>query len=104
MAMRKIDLTNYNVEVSEGKTLPYEVKKSITLALFNPELRLGMMDLLDNDRLSQKIKNSDGFVLLEEDEYNRLMRAFSGIHGFTNNDVELVKRILDAPIVGVKEA
>lgn len=108
--MRKIDLNPYNVETN-GKdkdgnpiVLPYEVQESIINALYSSELHLGAMELLNNDRLAQKIKSGDKLsLLLEEEEYSRLRRAFESIHNYSRDDVELVRRVMEAPDVPVKE-
>lgn len=107
--MRKIDLTPYEFKGTgpDGKEaiIPaFNVKGSIVNALYHPELRLGARVLLDNDRLAQKIDKCDGSVLLEESEYEQVKSAFEKITGFERIDVELVRRVLEAPEVSVKEA
>ena len=104
--MRKIDLTSYDVTIMEKDqmmTVPYDVKGSIVNGLYHSELRLGYKELFENDRIAQKVKNSNGFVLLEEAEYEKLKQAFEIIRGFTKEDVELVRRVIEAPEVSVKE-
>jgi hypothetical protein len=106
--MRKINLDPYEAELetTEGlKKAPYDVRMSLSNLLFNPGLKLNSRDLLDNDRLSQKIlgRESGSSILLEETEYKRLRSAIEGFNGFTKTDVELVRRVLDAPEVPVKE-
>jgi hypothetical protein len=102
--MRKIDLTSYLVEVDDkGTEKPFDVKGSISAILYHPDLKLRARDLLDNDRLAQKIKHSQDSVLLEEAEYDKVKAAFESISGFEINDVELVKRVLDAETVEVQE-
>ena len=104
--MRKIDLSNYGVEVEtqEGKkSIPYNVKGSLVDSLYHPELRLGSRELFENDRVAQKINSSEGYVLLEEADYQKLKLAFDTIKGFRKEDVELVKRVLEAPEVEVQE-
>ena len=105
--MRKIDLSNYDVEVAtkDGKQkIPYDVKGSMVDGMYHPELRLGSRELFENDRVAQKINSSDEYVLLEEADYQKLKLAFDTIKGFRKEDVELVKRVLEAPEVEVKEA
>lgn len=106
--MRKIDLSNYMVQISlptgEDNSYPYIVRKSFVEGLYHPDLRLGYKDLMDNDRLSQKIKNWEGDeLLLEESEWERLKHVFETITGFTKQDVELVRRVMEAEKVEVKE-
>jgi hypothetical protein len=105
--MRKINLDPYEAELetTEGmKKAPYDVRMSLSNLLFNPGLKLNSRDLLDNDRLSQKIlTEKTSSALLEEAEYKRLKSAVESFNGFTKTDVELVRRVLDAPEVPVKE-
>lgn len=104
--MRKIDLTEYDVEVDtpDGiKTLPYDMKRSTVGILYHPDNKLNARDLLENDRVAQKIAASNGSVLLEEHEYNRLKMAVECGKGYTKQDVKLVTRILDAPFLDPNE-
>jgi hypothetical protein len=103
--MRKINLTPYLVKVDEnGTEKPFDVKGSIYAALYHPDLKLSAMELLGNDKIAQKVKAAEGSVLLEEAEYEKIKRAFETLRGFDMNDVELVKRVLDAETVEVVEA
>ena len=104
--MRKIDLSDYTVNTltEQGeKPFPYSVKQSIEIALYHPDLKLNFRDLLENDRVAQKIKQANGSILLEENEYIRVKHAFETIQGFRREDVELVKRVIEAPEVEVQE-
>lgn len=104
--MRKIDLMDYDVEVlgSQGKTtLPYSVKESLQMALYSPDLHLGSRELFDNDRVAQKINSAQGHILLEETDYQKLKVALETIKGYTKNDIEMLRRVLEAPEVTVKE-
>ncbi len=125
--MRKINFEDYNVKVQAPQKselcpkcghnqalkedgtlrfpmeLPYEVKDSIVGLLFHPELKLGGMELLKQNELAGKILNSeDPDVLLEEAEYEQIKRAINVVKGFGRNEVELVRRILEAPKVEVE--
>ena len=106
--MRKIDLTSYEVELQMGepgktRPAPYDVKKSISMSLYHPELKLSSRELLDNDRLARKIESADDSILLEESDYACVLRAFETIKGFDKHDVELVRRVIEAPEIKVKE-
>jgi gamma-glutamylcysteine synthetase len=104
--VRRIDLTDYETEVltEDGmKTIPYNVKESIDLAMYHPDLKLGWRELFENDRVAQKIKSANGSVLLEESEYTSIKRVFETIQGFRKQDLELVRRVLEAPKVEVTE-
>jgi predicted glycosyltransferase involved in capsule biosynthesis len=100
--LRRIDLKNY--DVGEGdKKFPYDVKGSMVNALFNPDLRLGFKELFENDRVAQKINSAQDHVLLEEAEYQKLKQAFESFRGYNKEDVELVRRVLEAPETNVIE-
>jgi predicted glycosyltransferase involved in capsule biosynthesis len=108
--MKKLDLSNYlvTVKVKDGeqivdRQIPYDVKGSIRGILFHADQRLSGIDLMENFKLAEKIAAAEGSILLEKDDYNRLKKSFDAFRGFGENDVELVKRILDAPEVQVKE-
>ena len=107
--MRSINLDPYPIEIplADGTIVKeqYEVRESIVRSLYAPALNLGARELLDNDRLAQKIAHwPDSALLLEEEEYGRVRKAFETITRYTQNDVELVRRVLDAPEVPVKVA
>lgn len=98
--MRKIDLRGYPVD---GTQELYAVKGSIVEALYAPALKLSARGILDNDRVAQKINAASDEVLLEEADYEKVKAAFETITGYTRNDLELVKRILNAEKVEVEE-
>jgi len=86
-----------------SKEIPYNTKDSIIQLMFHPELRLGGLDLLKQNKVAEKILKAGIDVLLEEDEYGQVKRAVESFKGFTQNEVELVKRVLECPEVKVKE-
>lgn len=105
--MRQIDLSNYLVRVRDEKgewtKLPYEVKDSMTEMLFARDLQLSGPELLTRDDLVRKINGcTDSKVLLEEEEWNKCVRAAETIKGLGRTDVELIRRILKAPKVEVE--
>lgn len=106
--MRKINLDPYMVEVKNPdgskESIPYIVRESLINSLYHSDLKLNARALLENDRVAQKIKNTlENVVLLEEAEYSRLRSAFEVLTGLGSNEVELVRRVLDAPEITVKE-
>ena len=105
--MRKIDLTSYDVTVPDREgnmeTLPYDVRGSLSDGMYHPDLRLNSKDLFTNDRIAQKIRNSNGSILLEDAEYERVKSMMETITGFRKEDVEFVRRVIEAPEVTVKE-
>jgi hypothetical protein len=82
----------------------YGVKQSLLTLLFHQELRIDAKDLLKRDDLARKIDScQEDFILLEEAEYTMIRAAVETIHGFDRNDVQLVRRILEAETVEVQE-
>jgi hypothetical protein len=76
--MHKIDIETYEIEVKlptgEITKLPYEMK----------EMLVG--------------------ILLEDEEYKKLLSAVNTIKGFGMNDSEMVKRVIEAEEVAVSES
>jgi len=111
--MYKVDISEYTItgrgvdkETGEIKvvTNPYDVKVSLVSMLFHPDLRLEAKELLERDKLANKINDcEDGFVLLEDADYEKVKGALGIITGFSRNDVEFVRRILEAEKAEVVE-
>lgn len=95
----------YPVEIRdpEGKKkeIPYGTKESLVAILFNPALKLTGLTLLRQDELARKVADSGDELLLEEEEYERIRAAIEAVEGLGRNDVEFVRRIIDAPKVDV---
>lgn len=86
------------------KPLTYNVRDSIIEVMMSSELRLEARELLERQNIALKIMACpDGEVLLEDAEYVKISSAFEGTTGFSRNDVELVRRIFEAPEVEVEE-
>lgn len=89
------------IEVVE-QMMPYDVRESMASILLHPEQKVNGIELLKNNQLAQKILElPEDTLLLETDNYNRLKKAFETFVGFSRNDVELVRRVLEAPDVEV---
>lgn len=106
--MRQINLTNYSVrlrdETGEYKDEPYEVKDALVEILFARCLGLSGAEILKRDDLAHKIMDcADGKVLLEEEEWNKFVTAVNTVKGLGRTDVELVRRIIEAPKIEVEE-
>ena len=112
--MKKIDIKDYEVEVStpEGvKKIPYGVVTSIeNVALATGPMtsqKLTMAQTLEIARIVEKIKAQEKEgkkeVLLEDADFNKIKAAFEAFSGFGKNEVELCKRIANAENVKVKE-
>ena len=101
--MRKMEIKDYMVKQGEID-MPYFVKESIINTLFHPDLKLDHVELLKANKLADKINDcKDDFILLEDEEYNRIKRAIGVVKGLTRHDVKLVEMINNAEIVKVKE-
>lgn len=101
--MRQLDLTSYpwTQKVLDGKgeiveiTAPYNVKDSILNIMFLPSLGLRGAELVRQNILAMKIEQSDGAVMLEEEEYDRVKRAADQYVAQSRADVGLINRILN---------
>jgi len=111
--MRKLNLKDYTVKVkmpdrmNPGKEVepefPYHVKDSILNIMFIRELQLSGAELVKQNVLAMKLETcKDNEILLENEEYDRIKRAFDTFRGFNRNDVELVTRINEAEVVEVE--
>lgn len=106
--MRKIDISTYKVDVKNPETnelIPsdYKVKDLLVGVLMHPSLQIAGAELYKRMPIADKIKKADGEVLLEDDEYAKLLDAVNRIQGFGMNDAELVRRVIEAKAVAVKE-
>ena len=105
--MRKINLENYMLEARNEKNeivkMPYDVKSSLIGVLFHPELKLSGRELLLRDKLANKINDTESEILLEETDFLKIKMAIESIDGYTRNDVEFVRRVLEAEEIEVKE-
>ena len=105
--MRKLELKHYTVKVRDIKgnldTQPYDFKDAIINLMFHPNLGLSGKALLETNILAEKIMEADKEIILEEEEYNKVKSAIDGFQGFTKNEVELVKRVLECPQIDIKE-
>lgn len=104
--MRRMDLTPYPVVVGIGndkRAEPYDVRFSLRVLLLHPHLELNATGLLKNQDLVDKLAKAESPVLLEDAEWNQIVQAVDKIRGFSGNDVELMRRIKNAPEVKVAE-
>lgn len=106
--MHKIDVKTYEIEVKlptgEMTKLPYEMKDMLVGVLLHPTLQITGAELYMRMPIADKIKKSDGEVLLEDEEYAKILDAVNRIQGFGMNDREMVRRVIDAEEVAVTEA
>ena len=102
--MRKLDLKDYTVTQKimnpvsgQGNSieLPYFVKDSILNLLFLPALKLMGVALVKQNILAIKIEACKDHVMLEEEEYGRLVSATNLYPAQSRHDAILVDRILN---------
>lgn len=88
-------------------SIPYNMATSIeAIMLATGEMtqqRLSMADLLRSAQIAQKITAATDEILLEENEYQIIKKSFDAFRGFSRNEVEMCRRISDAPTVEVEE-
>lgn len=102
--MREINLENYKIKDREGQEVDYPVKDVLLDMLYHPELKLNGRGILERNDLAKNLVDcKEKVLLLEEGDYVKLKQAFEIITGFSKNDVELVKRVLNAQEVEVKK-
>ena len=106
--MHKIDVSSYPVEVKDPSSgqpvkLDYEVKEMLVGVLLHPTLQITGAELYIRMPTADKIKKADDEVLLEDEEYSKLLDAVNRIKGFGMNDHELVRRVVEAKEITVSE-
>ena len=105
--MRSISLVEYTVTVREQDALvpkPYNVRASLVELCFIPVEGVKGIELIRRSKLAEKIEASDEPLLLEEAEWQRLVDAIDKLPALGRNEVEIVRRVLEAPDVAVKPA
>jgi len=120
--MRQIDITDYTISLPNPKAgeekkeddgtirvepemvdVPYRFKQSMIEILFARDNQLNGMEILERDKLANKIYDcSDGSIMLEEAEWSKFYNALEVVKGLGRPDVEFVHRILEAEKVEVE--
>ena len=112
--MRKLNLENYTVKfrvpdkMNPGQEIeaeyPYHVKTTILNLMFNSALQLSGAEVVRQNILGMKLETcKGGEILLEDEEYERIKKAFDTFKGYSRADVELVRRINEAEVVEVEQ-
>jgi hypothetical protein len=109
--MKKIDLKPYKVELPtrqpdgsiEAVSQDYDVKDVIVGIMFSRDLQLSARETLDRDPLCRRILDAEDSILLESADYDLVKKAVETIKGYSRNDVQMIRRILEAPEVEVEE-
>lgn len=82
----------------------FQMKNSLVEILMARDNQLGGRELLERDKLGRRILDSnDGSILLEEADWNRLVRSAETVMGLGRQEVEMVRRIFEAEEVEVEE-
>ena len=101
--MRELNLKDYQVKIPiqnpakgpEFIEIPYMVKDSILNIMFMPAVGLAGAALVRQNILAMKIETAKDSVMLEEEEYQRVVNAVNVYKSQSRADVELVDRILN---------
>ena len=104
--MRKLNLENYinKIRTNEGfKNVEYFLKDSLVFMMFNRELQLAGMRLLEQNILAEKILKAGKEIILEEAEYGKIKIAIDTFAGCSRAEVQLVKRVLECPKIDIEE-
>lgn len=115
--MKEIDLKPYpipeiriaDVDPVTGKSeikviKEYDVRESLVAILFSRDLQLTAKLLLEREPVARKILDkSISSVILETAEYALIKQAVETIKGYTRNDLDMVRRVLEAPDIAVEK-
>ena len=110
--MKKIDVRPYKVKVkiedgADDDTFvekPVRIKDNLAEIIFHPDLRLGGRDILQNAELADKIEAcKDDFLILEDTEYNKIVKGADVTKGLGRHFAEFFDRIYNAETVEVQE-
>lgn len=83
--------------------VPYHVSDSLIDIMMARDLQLTGREVLERDKIARKILDcTDGYVLLEEEEWSKLNIAVDTVKGMSKPEVELLRRIVDAKKIEVE--
>ena len=99
---RRLDLKNYTFTMNDqngiARLTPYQFKDVLVRILTHPILGLNGLELLENNVVAEKVKQVVGMeIILTEDEYHKITDTLKRFRGFTDGDVQFVKRIFNCP-------
>ena len=118
--MKKLNIKKYKIEVGDSEKLKEAEAKGITLEkmpmkeidlnvaesisnlLFN--MGHGGREFLKDGKLSRKLEEcKEDYILLENEEYERITKAADKFENWSKNFLELADRIYEAEEVKIKE-
>lgn len=108
--MRQLSVKPYTVTMPRpnatgdvvATAIEFDVKGSIIVVLFGAGVN--GRALLKRESLAKKIETAKTTALLEEEEYQTVFGAFRAWERFGRHEVELLRRIEEAPTVAVRPA
>lgn len=105
--MRKLDLKNYTYSMPDKQgvlqLIPYQFKNVLVNILTHPNLGLNAVELLEADKVVEKIEKAGLEAILEEEDYELIVDTFKRFRGFSKSDTNLVKRVWNCPVIPEKE-
>jgi len=101
--MRKINLKPYTVKMGSVEQ-EYDVKENLIAVIFNRQLGLSGREIYERGKLADKIEScKDGYIILEEGEFEPIKQAFQKFKGFGYTDREMIRRIFECPKIEPEE-
>jgi len=101
--MRKINLKPYIVKMGSVEQ-EYNVKENLIAVIFNRQLGLSGREIYERGKLADKIEScKNGYIILEEGEFEPIKQAFQKFKGFGYTDREMVRRIFECPKIEPEE-
>ena len=106
--MKKLILTDYKVEMLNPKgqieNVNYGFRDSFVEIIMSRILQLNGTKLLESGKIAAKVKDcKEDYLLLEDSEWKLCDWAIDTYKGLGKAELELVKRIKEAPDVEVAE-
>lgn len=98
--MREINLKPYKFSTPDGWK-DYDVKQTLVVVLFAGGVPV--REAIERDKIARGIESAGDSILLEEEEWNRCVKAIDSLKDITRYDIECMKRVLDAPKVEVEK-
>ena len=92
--MRQINLSPY------GNEQQYDARAALNTILFLSEKGFSAMELAQRERIAVALLNLDEEdVAMCEDDYLVLLSSVLAIRNFQRGDVELIDRVVNAPLI-----
>lgn len=106
--MREINLTPYSIRILkavDGQPQEvddnYDVKKSLCVVLFHGGQNVSAREAITRDAICKKIEVAGNSILLEEAEYDKVLKSIESLPNVGRNDIEFITRVMGAKEVPV---